>query len=121
MEGNTIVVIRFDGRFEIDAEGNWGYIGGRTKARLIHTKCTYNELLEIAFEAMDINPKHFQLKMKFRVRSCYKLDLIKIENDGSVFLRSIFVLIQFMHPHYLLRLNRYIKRRQKLGKKIMMV
>ena len=48
MEENTIVVIRFDGRFEIDAEGNWGYIGGRTKARLIHTKCMYNELLEIA-------------------------------------------------------------------------
>ena len=55
MEENTIVVIRFNGRFEIDAEGNWGYIGGRTKARLIHTKCTYNELLKIAYEATNIN------------------------------------------------------------------
>ena len=47
MEENIIVVIRFDGRFEIDAEGNWGYIDGRTKARLIHTKCMYNELLKL--------------------------------------------------------------------------
>ena len=84
MEENTIVVIRFNGRFEIDAEGNWGYIGGRTKARLIHTKCTYNELLEIAYEATNINLNHFRLKMKFIVRSCYKLDPIEIENDGDV-------------------------------------
>ena len=45
MKENIIVIIWFDGRFDIDAEGNWGYIGRRIKVRLIHTKCTYNELL----------------------------------------------------------------------------
>ena len=84
MDETTIVVIRFDGRFEIDAEGNWVYVNGRTKARLVHTKITYDELLEIAYEATDINPNHFRIKMKFIVRSCYKLDPIEIENDGDV-------------------------------------
>ena len=81
MDETTIVVIRFDGRFEIDAEGNWGYVNRRTKARLIHMKITYDELLEIAYEATDINPNHFRIKIKFIVRSCYKLDPIEIEND----------------------------------------
>ena len=68
MDETTIVVIRFDGRFEIDAEGNWVYVNGRTKARLVHTKITYDELLEIAYEATDINPNHVRIKMKFIVR-----------------------------------------------------
>ena len=64
MEETTIVVIRFDGRFKIDAEGNWGYVSGKTKARLIHTKCIYNELLQVASEVTNINPNHFRIKMK---------------------------------------------------------
>ena len=84
IDETTIVIIQFDGRFEIDAEGNWGYVNGRTKARLIHTKCTYEELLKIAYKATNINPNHFQIKMKFIVRTCYKLDPIEIENDGDV-------------------------------------
>ena len=79
MDETTIVVIRFDGRFEIDAEGNWVYVNGRTKARLIHTKITYDELLEIACRETNINPNHFWIKMKFIVRSCYKLDPIEIK------------------------------------------
>ena len=62
MDKTTIVVIRFDGRFEIDAEGNWVNVNGRTKARLIHTKITYDELLETAYKATDINPNHFGSK-----------------------------------------------------------
>ncbi|KAF3457948.1 hypothetical protein FNV43_RR02610 [Rhamnella rubrinervis] len=73
-----------DGMFEMDAERNWTYVDGKTKARLIHTNRTYNELLEIAYEATSLNPNQFQIKMKFIVRSCYKLDPIEIENDGDV-------------------------------------
>ncbi|KAF3440582.1 hypothetical protein FNV43_RR18866 [Rhamnella rubrinervis] len=77
-----IVVIICDGMFEMDAERNWTYVDGKTKARLIHL--TYNELLEIAYEATSLNPNQFRIKMKFIVRSCYKLDPIEIENDGDV-------------------------------------
>ena len=84
MDETTIVVIWFDGRLKIDAKRNWSYVNGRTKARLIHTNCTYNELLEIAYEVTNINPNHFRIKMKFIVRLCYKFDPIEIENDGDV-------------------------------------
>ncbi|KAF3443062.1 hypothetical protein FNV43_RR16983 [Rhamnella rubrinervis] len=84
MRETTIVVIRCDGRFEIDVERNWTYVDLRMKTRLIHTNNTYNELLKIAYEAKSLNPNQFRIKMKFIVRSYYKLNPIEIENDRDV-------------------------------------
>ena len=123
MEENIIVVIRFDGRFEIDAEENWGYIGGRTKARLIHTKITYDELLEIAYEATDINPNHFRIKIKFIVRSCYKLDPIEIENDGDVkcFFKEHFCVDTIHASPLFIKVELLYEETTEVGEKIMMV
>ncbi|KAF3438944.1 hypothetical protein FNV43_RR17219 [Rhamnella rubrinervis] len=84
LQENTVVVIRFEGRFEVDGEGNWEYVGGRTKAKLIQTNCTYDELLQLAYDVTNINLNEFRIIIMYIVRSTYKLDPIEIENDGDM-------------------------------------
>lgn len=118
MDETALVVIRYDGRFEIGADGNWGYINGRNKARLIQTKCTYNELLDIVYDATNINRNDFRIKMKFIVRSCYKLDPIEIENDGDVncFFKDYFR-VETMHVSPLFIEVEALQRTSQVGEK----
>lgn len=118
MDETALVVIRYDGRFEIVADGNWGYINGRNKARLIQTKCTYNELLDIVYDVTNINRNDFRIKMKFIPRSCYKLDPIEIENDGDVncFFKDYFR-VETMHVSPLFIEVEALQRTTQVGEK----
>ncbi|KAF3457978.1 hypothetical protein FNV43_RR02640 [Rhamnella rubrinervis] len=84
MQKTAIVVIHCDGRFEMDAKRNYTYVDGRTKAKLMHTNCTYNELLEIAYKAASLNPNQFRIKMKFIEVEGHKILLYMNVNDSEI-------------------------------------
>ena len=82
---DTVIVIRYNGMFVMnEVEGNWEYLNGRNKARLIKTQCTHKELQEIVYDVTKIDRNNFQIIMKYIFHSSYKLDPIEIENDGDV-------------------------------------
>ena len=82
---DTVVVVRYDGMFIVnEAEGNWEYLNGKNKARIIKTSCSYKELQNIVYHATNIDRNNFEIVMKYIFHSSYKLDPIEIESDEDV-------------------------------------
>ena len=82
--GDTVIVVRYNGRFVINEDWSWEYINEGNKTRVIWSNCTYEELQEIVYEVTKIDRNSFWIIMKYLFYSCYKLDPIKIEDNGDV-------------------------------------
>ena len=82
---DVVIVIRYNGRFVMnEVEGNWEYLNGKNKARLIKTNCTHKELQEIVYDVTNVDRDNYHMIMKYIFYSAYKLDPIEIEDDGDI-------------------------------------
>ena len=77
---DTMIVVRYNGRFVTNEDRSWEYINERNKVRVIRSNCTYEELHEVT----KIDRNTFWIIMKYLFHSYYKLDPIKIEDNEDV-------------------------------------
>ena len=56
---DTMIIVWYNERFVTNKDGNWEYINGGDKVRVIRLNCTYKELQEIMYEMTKIDRSSF--------------------------------------------------------------